>query len=113
MIARGLGWSYPAGYSGPPDPELICQVCRGNPEGDSCLCEECPVCGSAGDPGCYLILAADGFGHGMFLDHHQRDQLQERLVEDQAQQTEQALADLAWAEWEAAVREDPPPCRYA
>lgn len=33
------------------EPELICDICGGDPEG-SCVCPECEACGVAGDPAC-------------------------------------------------------------
>jgi len=46
-----FGWSYPPGCSGPPDDDYPCLICGGS--GDSCICPECPVCESYGDPECY------------------------------------------------------------
>lgn len=48
-----FGWSYPPGCSGPPDEEPICVICNGNVDANECVCHECPVCGSYGDPYCY------------------------------------------------------------
>ena len=47
------GWNMPPGCSRVPgdEPEPPCEVC-GRPSED-CICPECPVCGSQGDPGCY------------------------------------------------------------
>jgi len=53
MSHSPFGWSYPPGCSGPPDDnEGPCDVC-GNPI-DHCICPECPICGSQGDPQCYV-----------------------------------------------------------
>ena len=46
-----FGWSYPAGCSDPPEPDLPCAVC--GVEAGACQCPECPKCGVAGDPNCY------------------------------------------------------------
>jgi len=48
-----FGWSYPAGCSGTPfdAPDQPCDVC--GKDVDHCICPECPVCGSVGDPHCY------------------------------------------------------------
>ena len=50
-----MSGNYPPGFNGifPWDGPLVCDVCGGDPEGDDCICPECPVCGSAGEPGCY------------------------------------------------------------
>lgn len=42
----------------PPDPDYICPVC--NLPVDDCICPMCRVCGSFGDPVCYLE-------HGLIL----------------------------------------------
>ena len=49
-----FGWSYPPGVSSVPgdEPDPPCEVCGGYPELD-CICPECPVCGTFGDPLCY------------------------------------------------------------
>jgi hypothetical protein len=54
-----FGWSYPPGCSGTPFDEASgpCDVCGLDPESPpdrgGCICPECPVCGSTGDPSCY------------------------------------------------------------
>lgn len=48
-----FGWSYPPGCSGPPwDEDYPCEVCGEFP--DDCICPECPVCNTHGDPACYI-----------------------------------------------------------
>lgn len=54
------------GYLDPPEhdyPEGLCEVC--GQDLDNCVCPECPVCGSAGDPGCYC-------GHGLIRTEEQK-----------------------------------------
>ena len=47
-----FGWSYPPGCSGTPwDDDQPCEVCGKDVE--RCICPECSVCGSQGDPQCY------------------------------------------------------------
>ena len=48
-----FGWEYPPGCSGPPSetPGEWCETCL-NPI-DLCVCPECPICGTQGDPHCY------------------------------------------------------------
>ena len=54
-----FGWSYPPGCSSPPwDEPVFCLVCMSHE--DHCVCPECPVCQSVGDPDCY-----GPEGHGM------------------------------------------------
>lgn len=48
-----FGWSYPPGCSGPPDEyEGPCEVCGQHV--DDCICPECEVCATYGDPDCYI-----------------------------------------------------------
>ena len=82
-------------YANPPEPDTTCMVCFGNPEGSSCLCEECPVCGEAGNPDCFLMLAADSFGHGMFMTAEQLWQRQNGLVAEYSNIVESRLAEIA------------------
>jgi RecJ-like exonuclease len=50
----GGGSNYPPGCSGPPDDEEgPCLTC-GATDLHKCICPECPDCGTAGDPECYL-----------------------------------------------------------
>jgi len=54
-----FGWSLPPGCGTlPGEEEEMCGVCGGDPElpddkDGHCLCPECTVCGSYGDPYCY------------------------------------------------------------
>jgi len=38
-------------YYDPPEPPDFCEVCCGN--SDTCICPECPICETYGDPICY------------------------------------------------------------
>jgi hypothetical protein len=55
-----FGWSYPPGCNSVPgdEPDPPCEICGGDievePEDGGCICPECPVCGSYGDPRCYI-----------------------------------------------------------
>lgn len=61
---------YPPGCSGTPfDEPCYCELC-GLPE-EKCICPECPVCGSVGDPDCYKE-------HGMVLTQEQIDSAKEQ-----------------------------------
>jgi len=63
-----FGWSYPPGCSSVPGDEAeICEVCA---TVDDCICPECPVCESLGDPKCYL--PTEQGGHGMVLNEEQK-----------------------------------------
>jgi hypothetical protein len=51
-----FGWSYPPGAADDPSAPYNqdddrCWICGGDV--DSCVCDECPVCGTIGDPDCY------------------------------------------------------------
>ena len=62
-MSRLFGWSYPPGCSGPPDDcEGPCEVC--GQWTDDCICPECPVCQSVGDPACYMVAGGDD-RHGL------------------------------------------------
>lgn len=57
-MARNIfGWSYPPGAANDPnapynqDDDGPCAVCCNDVT--DCVCPECPVCGSMGDPKCY------------------------------------------------------------
>jgi len=99
-----FGWSYPPGCSGPPDDgDEVCQVC-GKSE-DNCLCPECPVCGTYGDPKCYT-------DHGMVKSQAQIEAAE--AYEKAMKAQEDSLA--AWAEeekkaqedWDEYIKKDPP-----
>ena len=67
-MSRLFGWSYPPGCNSTPfDEEYPCEICGEMP--DDCICPECPICGSTGDPDCYR-------GHGM-----QRNEIQKFNLE--------------------------------
>jgi hypothetical protein len=51
-------------------PDGYCAMCYC--EAGSCICEECPVCGSAGDPDCYK-------NHGMV---ETEEQIWSRVLHD-------------------------------
>jgi len=51
-----FGWSYPPGAANDPNApynqtDMPCGVC--GRDVDHCICPECPVCESQGDPACY------------------------------------------------------------
>ena len=94
MSRSPFGWSYPPGCSGPPEYPEDCTVC-GAASIDSCVCPECPECGTHGDPQCYD--PADAGGHGMTLT---AEQLATRAKREEFDR-EQAAADEARARWEA------------
>ena len=83
-----LGWTMPAGCSGPPDEEGPCEVCGQSV--DHCICPECPKCGAAGDPRCYEDYSP-GFCGGLrgkkTIDQsigfarHMVDYLEEKILE--------------------------------
>lgn len=45
-------------YLSPPDEPVICECC-GRDDG-SCICPECNICGSVGDPWCYQVVDVEG-----------------------------------------------------
>lgn len=83
-----FGWSLPPGCGTlPGEEEYPCEVCGHGT--NSCVCPECPVCGVAGCPDCYLDEWRGG--HGLKLTHEQKlghaeaelAVLQERVAEQQ------------------------------
>ena len=54
-----FGWSYPPGCNSVPGDEDAgpCDVCGQSVYPDRCICPECPICGSPGDPLCYFGLS--------------------------------------------------------
>lgn len=52
MRDRIFGWSLPPGCGTLPGEDDYCEVCER--EAGDCICPECPVCGVAGDPDCYV-----------------------------------------------------------
>lgn len=68
-----FGWSYPPGCNSVPgDDEYPCEVCGLWP--NNCICPECPECGNAGDPQCYVK-------HGMERTQQQIDSLKAKEAE--------------------------------
>lgn len=82
-----FGWSLPPGVSTRDidPPEAPCSVC-GEFE-DSCICPECPICHSFGDPLCYRKPD----GHGLTASEEQRFSLACREREWEQWNREEAL----------------------
>ena len=91
-----FGWSYPPGCSGPPDGPDFCEVC-GNGI-DDCVCPECPVCESVGDPNCY-VGALKHNGHRMIM-------TEEQCAAKAAANKRQKEEEERWAREEAAMIEE-------
>ena len=92
-----FGWSYPPGCSGPPDEnECPCLVCGLWP--DDCICTECPVCSSIGDPACYSTPELEA--HGLV-----RTEVQIRSLAEQ-QTKWKAEADAEADYWAEQIREE-------
>ncbi|MFZ4484804.1 MAG: hypothetical protein ACOYOL_12600 [Chthoniobacterales bacterium] len=90
-----FGWSYPPGCSRTPyDEDRPCDVC--GKDQASCVCPECPECGSQGDPSCYDTDC----GHGLVKSPEQVDSL--RVEMDKWEALAQAEADY----WTARDREE-------
>ena len=67
------GWNMPPGcFRVPGDEPAFCSVC--GQVDDACICPECPVCRTHGNPTCYSEKAGALF-HGLNLN---RDQLKSR-----------------------------------
>lgn len=83
-----FGWSLPPGCGTLPgeEDEAPCEVC--GQFVDDCICPECPVCASHGDPECYTQ-------HGMI---RSADQVKGRAELD-AEYQRQAEADKAESEY--------------
>jgi hypothetical protein len=64
-----FGWSYPPGCNGPPEDgeHEYCMICGDHY--DSCICPECKICNSYGDPYCYI-------NHGMRRTEEQKFSLE-------------------------------------
>lgn len=73
---------YPPGCSGPPDYPEDCQVC-GAYDTDQCICPECRVCGTVGDPKCYE--PREVCGHGMTRSKKQVNMFKARMDAEEAQ----------------------------
>lgn len=99
-----FGWSYPPGVSQLPwdDVQNLCEVCLGNPESSNeesrCVCPECDICGSAGDPACYA--QGTRTNHGLELRREHRPLLEERRRRLAELQEQDRLADLHLAHLE-------------
>jgi hypothetical protein len=75
-----FGWSYPPGAANDPNApwnqvEGPCDVCGKSV--DDCICPECPVCHSNGDPDCYVK-------HGLEKSDEQVESLAKALAEQEA-----------------------------
>lgn len=81
-----FGWSLPPGVSmrDIDPPERPCEVCGGLAD-SGCICPECTVCGSHGDPICYLF-------HG--LERSEEQSLQFAYME--AIEEDTARAEAKW-----------------
>ncbi len=89
-----FGWSYPPGCSGPPDEyEGPCRCCGRSC--DDCICPECSVCCSVGDPRCYTE-------HGLAYND---EQLEGKTAMELARQQELA-AEERWAEFDKNAYDD-------
>lgn len=101
-----FGWSYPAGAENDPNApynqeDSPCEVCGLFP--DSCICPECPVCGSYGDPACY-----DGIipNHGLIRSEEQEASFDKYKAsqENIAEEWDRYAAEEA-ADWNRYVEE--------
>jgi hypothetical protein len=88
-----FGWDYPPGAANDPsapynqqDPP--CEVCAKSC--DNCICPECPVCQSNGDPACYK-------NHGLVLNAEQ--------IQSQEAAKEQEKIEAAF--WEDYAKSHP------
>ena len=101
---RPLGWSYPAGVTRLPweDVDVTCEVCLGDPESSdpasACICPECNICGSAGDPACYA--RGTRTNHALELRPKHRPLVAERRRRLDELQRQESLADLHLARLE-------------
>ena len=106
---NALGWSYPPGVSRLPweDVQIICEICLGDPESSNpasrCLCPECDICGSAGDPACYA--KGSRVNHGLELAREHRPLVAERRRTLERLREEDRLADLHLAQLEQTMPE--------
>ena len=81
VMSRLFGWSLPPGCSKLPgeEDEGPCDVCK--KAVDDCICDECPTCGTNGDPKCY-------HEHGLRLT---REQVVSRLEAEEYELNERLL----------------------
>lgn len=86
-----FGWSLPPGVTTLPGEEPCppCQCCGGDPEGESCICPECPVCEVFGDPDCYRE-------HGLTYTF---SQLRGQAVMEWINQREAAAEEAYWQQF--------------
>ena len=106
-----LGWSYPPGVTRLPweNVQIICEVCLGDPEeGDSspsrCICDECDICGSAGDPACYA--RGSHVNHGLEIRREHRPMIEERRRKLAEADEQDRLADLHLAQMEEPQQQE-------
>ena len=99
MTRHLFGWSYPPGAANDPNApwnqdDGPCAVCH-KPV-DDCVCPECPVCHSNGDPACYEFkpdpISFDRVQH-LRLTREQRLAIAEHHVVE----AEERLADATYA----------------
>ncbi len=102
-----FGWSLPPGCGTLPgeEAEVPCQTCGKNL--DDCICPECAVCGSVGDPDCYIREGK--IHHGLVKTQEQIDSLaaaekqwaEDNMMQAQAERQIDDEADAFWKENEA------------
>lgn len=105
-----FGWSYPPGVSRLPwdDINLVCDICLGNPEATSaknpCLCPECEICGTVGDPDCY----GKGYkvNHGLQVRWEHLPIIEARRKAIREEEEQQRLADIASYEFDKLAEQD-------
>ena len=98
-----FGWSYPPGVTGN-EPEIVgydgpCAVCgRGD---DDCICPECPVCGSYGDPLCYeegvLIRSQEQVDSRTEYEKREAEAAEQEAKYYAAEQASEEAAQSYWA----------------
>ena len=104
-----FGWSYPPGITRLPwdGVQLICEVCLGDPESSHpdhrCICPECEICGSQGDPACYGQGRHTNHGLQVKAEHRPLIQARRRLAGIHEQDR---LADLHLAQKEQTQQQE-------
>jgi hypothetical protein len=107
-----FGWSLPPGAASDPfapynAKEPPCAVC-GN-FSDSCICPECPVCGSQGDPACYDDTKGDPEEPDFYLqESHGLVRSAEQIESLRAAEAEWAAQAKAEYEGELYISQHPP-----
>lgn len=95
-----FGWDYPPGCHGTPwdEPDPPCEICGEDPY--DCICPECPVCHTHGDPRCYL-------DHGLRRSEEQKFNLEvhQRFWEEENRLTREA-EDRDWREWQKYIEQE-------